>query len=172
MFYHMNFSCRLALDHKPKTASHKGVFSLIKDNGSKSAPNPPGEIGLMHTNHQKQSNFVNHNFETEAPSPKLNIFSESWVHKDSVGTSPKKIPVKIFGYVLSKNHFFANFRVPAEKMLRHRVRWILMPPTSHRAILNHYTPRSPNTTQHMTWCHRFGAQGLPKSGYSDSSLPK
>ena len=33
-----------------------------------------------------------YNFETEGQSPKPNKFSESWVRKDSVGTSPKKFP--------------------------------------------------------------------------------
>ena len=34
---------------------------------------------------------------------------------------------------------------------------------SHIASLNRYTPRNPKTTQHLTWCQRFGVQGLPKS---------
>ena len=51
-----------------------------------------------------------YNFETDA-----NTFSESWVHQDSVGTDPKKFPLKFFGYGVfcQKIHFFVDFRAQA-----------------------------------------------------------
>jgi len=89
------------------------------------------------------------------------------VRKDSVGTGPRKIfPLKIFGYgaFYQRIHFFANFGVTAEKMLRARVRSILMPPTSHIASLNRHTPKFSGVPQKLTWCWPFSVQGLPKSG--------
>ena len=50
------------------------------------------------------------NFKTEARSPKLIIFSEFWVRKDSVGTGPENISRWKFWVrsVLPKKSLFAN----------------------------------------------------------------
>ena len=108
------------------------------------------------------------NFETQAWSP--NTFSESWVHKYSVGTSPVKFPVENFRVrsVSSNGSLFAIFRVLTENMLRAYLRSILMPLTFHIgnaiASLSRHNPRKSEITQYLTWCQRFGVQVHPKSG--------
>jgi len=57
-------------------------------------------------------------------------------------------------------------------MLQACVRSILMPPTSHIAILNCHTPKFSGVGLKLTWCQPFGVQGLPKLGNPDSCPPK
>ena len=77
--------------------------------------------------------LIRYHFETEAREPKPNTFSESWVGKDFVSTSPKKISQWTFSGTdrFTKNSYFffpisgfSNSYISETKWLRHQ-QWVL-----------------------------------------------
>ena len=106
-----------------------------------------------------------YNLETETWEPKPYTCSESWVCKDSVGTSPKNSRLKFWVWSVSPKHSLSN-KFPCNN--------------GEKSIEAHLpnSPIKPNTPKFsgvglkLSWCHRLDVQGLSKSGNSDPCTQK
>ena len=108
----------------------------------------------MHKNHLKHSNFENCWFRY------VIYLSNHKKNRPKTETSPKKLPLKMFGSraFYQKNHFLANFCARTGKKYRGGLRSILMPLTLHIAHLNCHCCNISGVPLRLTWCQGFGAR--------------